>query len=377
MPDYDVAIVGGGLLGAAFAYGLAGPTCRVLVVDEHDHAIRTARGNFGLVWVQGKGHGMAQYARWSVAAARAWPALAERLREETGIDVCLRQPGGFEVATSEQALAEHLAVLEDLRRAAGAEGYDFEVVQRPALERYLPGIGADVAGATYCPHDGHLNPLKLLRALHEGLQRNGGTYLPGRTVQRVAPLAGGGFELFAEGAPALASAARLVIAAGHGSVDLARQVDLAVPVLPVQGQVVVTERAASVLHYPTNYVRQTDEGTFLLGASARDVGFDLDTESTTLRDIARQCTSAFPYLRTLRVQRAWAALRIMTPDGFPVYAQSSTWPGAFVFVCHSGVTLASLHATQAAQWVLDGTIPEAQRCFHPGRFDVQASRAAG
>ena len=66
MKDYDVAIVGGGLLGSAFAYGLAVLGVRTIVLDEGDNAIRTARGNFGLVWVQGKGRGMPDYAQWSL-----------------------------------------------------------------------------------------------------------------------------------------------------------------------------------------------------------------------------------------------------------------------------------------------------------------------
>ncbi|MBT4806136.1 MAG: FAD-binding oxidoreductase, partial [Acidiferrobacteraceae bacterium] len=115
------------------------------------------------------------------------------------------------------------------------------------------------------------------------------------------------------------------------------------------------------------------EGNFMLGPSARDAGFDLDTQTSTLQDIARQCTRAFPYLRDLRIQRTWAALRIMTPDGFPVYTQSSEFPGAFSFSCHSGVTLAAVHAHEVPQWVLDGEIPAAYQCFGLERFDVSSS----
>ena len=144
---------------------------------------------------------------------------------------------------------------------------------------------------------------------------------------------------------------------------------------PVQGQIVVTERTEPVMRYPTNYVRQTDEGNFLLGASARDVGFDLETETGTLRDIVRRCSRAFPYLRKLRIERTWAAPRIMTPDGFPVYVQSREWPGAFSFSCHSGVTLSAVHATEASKWVLRGEISAGYRSFGSERFDVQPSRA--
>jgi len=246
------------------------------------------------------------------------------------------------------------------------------VVENPTLAESLPGIGPEVPGATYCPHDGHVNPLRLLRALQEGFDLNGGTYLPRSHIDRIRPLDSGGFELFS-GARLVVGCERLVIAAGHGSSDLGAQLRLSVPVLPVQGQIIVTERSPDILGYPTNYVRQTDEGNFMLGPSARDAGFDLDTQTSTLQDIARQCTRAFPYLRDLRIQRTWAALRIMTPDGFPVYTQSSEFPGAFSFSCHSGVTLAAVHAHEVPQWVLDGEIPAAYQCFGLERFDVSSS----
>ena len=51
----DFVVVGGGLVGAAIAYGLAKAGEQVLLLDEGDIAFRAARGNFGNVWVQGKG----------------------------------------------------------------------------------------------------------------------------------------------------------------------------------------------------------------------------------------------------------------------------------------------------------------------------------
>ena len=46
-------------------------------------------------------------------------------------------------------------------------------------------------------------------------------------------------------------------------------------------------------------------------------------------------------LGTANVVRSWAALRVMTQDGFPIYDESETHPGAFTVCCHSGVTLAA------------------------------------
>jgi len=50
--EFDVAVVGGGLVGAALAWGLAREGQRVTVLDEGDIAQRASRANFALVWVQ-------------------------------------------------------------------------------------------------------------------------------------------------------------------------------------------------------------------------------------------------------------------------------------------------------------------------------------
>ncbi|MDH3387627.1 MAG: FAD-binding oxidoreductase [Gammaproteobacteria bacterium] len=375
MKDYDVAIIGGGLLGSAFAWGLADRGLRSVVFDEGDNAIRTARGNFGLVWVQGKGLGMPEYARWTLESSRQWVGFAERLRRETGVDTQYHRDGGFVICLDDDDFDSNVGLLEQLRREAGDGGYEFEIVEHVELRRRIPIVG-DVPGATYCPHDGHCNPLRLLRALHTGYLNRGGEYRPWTRIGGLQARADGGFVVSAVDGKVVAAAAKLIVAAGHGSRELGSQVGLQVPIFPEQGQVVVTEKAAPVLNYPTNYVRQTDAGNFLLGPSSKNAGFDTSTEPATLRDITANCVRAFPLLDDFRVQRVWAALRVMTPDGFPVYQQSDSHPGAFSFACHSGVTLAANHALEVTEWVVRGDIPERYRPFHPRRFDVQANPAS-
>ncbi len=374
--DTDIAIVGGGLLGSAFAWGLVMKGRRVVVFDEGDNAIRTARGNFGLVWVQGKGKGMPEYARWSLGSSRVWSEFAKQLQGDTGVDVHYERPGGYIICLDDDEMSRTVADLETLRHEASDGKYDFEVFDHSALKQRLPLVG-NVAGATWTPHDGHCNPLKLLRALHQGFVERGGDYRPLHRVSRIESLSGGGFRLLLDDGSIACEADKVVVSAGHGSKTLGAQVGLDVPIHPDQGQVLVTERMPPMLDVPTNYVRQTDEGTFMLGPSSRDVGFDLGTEPDTLQDISRRCVQAFPILEKMRVQRTWAALRVMTPDGFPVYQQSDSHPGAFSFACHSGVTLAANHALTVTDWILDGEIPESWRAFHPERFHVQANQAAG
>ena len=59
----DVVVIGGGVIGAAVAYGLVEQKASVVMLDREDFQLTASRGNFGLVWLQGKGYGMRSGAR--------------------------------------------------------------------------------------------------------------------------------------------------------------------------------------------------------------------------------------------------------------------------------------------------------------------------
>lgn len=365
--DCDVAVIGGGLVGGALAYGLARLGRRTLLLDEGDIAYRAARGNFGLVWVQGKGLGLAPYGSWTQRAARMWPEFARLLRQETGIDVVLAQPGGFHVCLSDAEMAHRVSTLTKLVEQPGFERYDFDVLDRAALAARIPGIGPTVAGATYCALDGHCNPLRLLRALHTALQRRGGEYLPLNRVEHIER-AGDRFELQAAGGTIRAE--QVVLAAGLGNAALAPQVGLSARVRPQRGQVIVLERVRPFLSYPMSTLRQTDEGTLLIGDSQEEAGFDDSLGTSISATQADRALRIFPALRDVRVTRTWAALRVMSPDGFPVYDRSATEPGAFLVTCHSGVTLAAAHALDLAPRIAAGDLGADLKPFSAERLNV-------
>lgn len=369
MHDYDIAVIGGGLLGSAFAWGLARRCQKVVVFDEGDAAIRSARGNFGLVWVQGKGSGMPQYSSWSLRGSQLWGDLAEELQENTGVDVCYVKEG-YNIAASEAELEAAVNKQNKIQTEMGGAAYNFEILDHKSLKSHAPQIAPSVPGAIYTGHDGHCNPLFLMRALHQDLQTKGATYHPNSAINKIIPIDGGGFAIHGYDGQIMAHAGKVVISAGHGAKALVSGLGIDLPVYADQGQVLVTEKIPIQMRFATGKVRQTDNGSFLLGASSKDIGMDTRTDMPTMAQVAKYCTSVFPFLGKLRLQRAWAALRVMTPDGCPIYQQSSTHPGLFSFACHSGVTLASTHAYDVAGWIIDGAIPQNYAIFHPRRFHV-------
>lgn len=367
--DIDTLVVGGGVVGMSIAYGMARAGDRVCVLDGEDDALRASRGNFGLVWVQNKGLGRTPYAQWTMQSARTWQALATELQELTGTDVELQQPGGLSMNFDEKTLQASSAKLDALGRELGIT-YPYEVLGADRLRQITPGIGPDVVGAIYCPLDGHVSPLRTLRALVHAYQLRGGQRIAGATVDRIE-YRGGEFHVHA--GDRSWTAGRVVLAAGLANRELAPLVGLSAPVRPVRGQLLVTERMQPFLHHPCHFVRQTGEGTVQIGDSKEEVGMDDGTTMPEMARIAARAVRCFPILASANIVRTWGALRVMTPDGYPIYQESAQCPGAFVVTCHSGITLAPAHAGPLVDWMRTGTEPAEIRGFKAERFDhVQA-----
>jgi len=370
MQRYDAIVIGGGLVGSAIAYGLQRTGLQAALVDEGDVAFRASRGNFGLVWVQSKGLGAPHYQGWTRLSSEEWPNLAAELKTRTGIDVGHEQPGGVHLCLSDEEFDERHARMEQMRAEAGNFGFEYRMLGPDELRDMLPGIGPAVVGASWTRYDGHANSLFLLHALHKGFVERGGVYIPNRTIDYAAAQPGD-FRL-GSGSQEIA-APKIVLAAGLGNAALAPLFGLSAPVRPQRGQILVTERTARLFEMPTTTVRQTIEGGIMIGDSMEDVGFDTSQRPDVMAMMAERAVRSFPWLAELQVVRAWAALRVMPPDGTPIYDESVKFPGAFTANCHSGVTLAGAHANAFAPMVAAGALAPEMLPFSARRFDVPAA----
>ena len=367
----DVVVIGAGLVGAAIAYGLVSRDVGVLLLDGGDRDLRASTANMGLVWLQGKGMGLPAYQQLTRQSVSLWPQFSTELTAATVMDVQYENNGGLMLCLGESEFEARRAKLQRLDAQLGGGNPNWEMLERNALEKLLPKVrlGPTVTGASFGRRDGHANPLRLLAALHAGVVRKGGQLRGGVTVRSVQLGGPEAFTIELESSERIA-AARVVIAAGLGSKALAAQVGLNIPVRPQRGQLLVTERLDPLLPLPLHSVRQTREGTVMIGVTNEDTGFDVSTTCGAAAALSAKVLRWLPALSEVKLVRQWAGLRIMTPDSYPIYAQSQSHPGAFVAVCHSGVTLAAAHATLLAEAIAAGRLPASLDAFHQRRFDV-------
>ena len=367
---YDAIVLGGGLVGAALAYGMRPALADIAVLDEGDIAWRASRGNFGLVWVQSKGLGMPAYARWSLRSAELWPMLASRLLEDTGIDVRLEQPGGLFPMLSDAETEARVKFMQALHGQPDMPRYPWKLLDHKEAAALVPGLGSTVRHAIWSPVDGTVNPLKLFRALHVALARAGVDYLPRCPARTITQDDGGIFSV--DTPQGTIRGRKLVLAAGLNNRPLGGQIGLDAPVRPQRGQIIALERTRRLLEIPLNTLRQMDEGSWLIADSQEEAGFeDRVVGLPVLATLAERAVLTLPALRDVRIVRSWSALRVMSPDGFPIYQESPSHPGAFVATCHSGVTLAAAHALELAPMIANGALQPDMAPFTNRRFHVQ------
>jgi glycine/D-amino acid oxidase-like deaminating enzyme len=366
--EIEYAIIGGGVVGLSVAHGLLSLGKRVAVFDEGDNGIRASRGNFGLIWVQGKGLNLPAYSLWTRRSASAWRSFANELEEQCNTDLKLQQNGGFRYCLDEDELAQLAERYRGLAAQTG-DDYPFEVLGHNALRREEPNIGPDVAGATLHHEDGHVNSLSLLRSLAISVRQQGGQIINPVTIDSITRH-NSQFDI-QSGQQHLAHAANVVLCSGIGNRTLGPSLGFKAPVRPQRGQVLITEKTAPLMYRPSDVIRQVDEGGVQIGASAEEVGTDDRDSLAITAQLAAEARQLFPALGSVNIVRSWGALRIMSPDGLPIYQQSKTHPGAFFVTCHSGITLAAAHAKFLPLWITGQVNAPDLDCFSEERFETQ------
>lgn len=364
----EITIIGGGVVGLSVALGLLQKGHIVQVLDGSDDDKRASVGNFGLVWGQGKGWNFAPYAKLTYEAIEAWQDFSIILNDLSGLNVSLDQCGGFEFFTETKKMNEFIHKLKNQKIHAGNR-FSYETLDGDEIRKLIPGIGADVVGATFSQVDGHVNPLRFLRALRRSVQVMGGQIKSNCNVEGINPIKNGGFDLTLSNGD-IVGTEKVLLCAGLGAIKLAKQVGFKTEIRPERGELLITEKLSNKLPFLSSTIRQADEGGLQIGGTKADAGMNDDETLKVMTDLAHHAVQVYPALSNLRVIRAWGALRVMSPDGYPVYAHSDKHPGAYLITCHSGVTLASLHSSILSDWVDNNTNAPDLEAFNENRFKI-------
>jgi glycine oxidase len=349
---YDCVVIGGGIVGAATARALAARGRRILLLDRAMPGGEASGAAAGMLAPQIEAAADDPLLPLALAARDAYPELVAELDRRTGVNVGYR-PGGIARVALDEAEAARLAAQVEAQRAMGLT---VTWLDRDALLRRHPGVGAAARGALLAPQDACVNSVTLTAALLADAARSGaeivdheevtGVVIETARVRAVDTVRG----RYSTGAA--------VVAAGAWSPAL-HGLPRRLSVEPVRGQMAAVtwppDEPAGVLFGRHVYVVPRGDDA-LLGSTMERVGFMKDTTPAGLAHIFGEAAALLPALGAQRVHRLWAGLRPVTPDGRPLIGAEPEVAGLVYATGHgrNGILLGPLTGAIACDLVLDG-----------------------
>jgi sarcosine oxidase subunit beta len=360
MHTAEVVIIGGGVIGASVAYHLAARGVRDVLVLER--GARPGEGSTG----RATGGFRAQFGtRVNVQLSLLSREKLLRFEEETGVDPGFRQAGYLFVAGGEVELRE-LVSAQAVQRECGLS--EARVVGVEEVTRLNPALNLEgVAGGVYCPSDGFIRPLEILRGYTAAAARLGARFLYGATVEGVRAFEEGKVGTLLTTAGEV-SAGAFVNAAGAWAGGVGRLLRAEVPVTALRRQVAVTrpfgllpEGMPMTICAGDGFHLRVREGRVLLlwpdVPRAADP-FDTGVDEWWLKTVVSKAHARVPCLRGAEIDRTacWAGLYEMSPDRHALLGRAEGFEDLYLANGSSGhgVMHAPALGQLLAEHILDG-----------------------
>lgn len=332
----DVIIVGGGIIGCAAAYYLTKKGCSVLVLEgSKDIGNGGSSRNGGGVRQSGRDPRELPLAMYGIK--NLWPTLSEELE----VDCEYHQDGNLRLGKTEK----HLEILQGLADRARACGLDVRMIDGDEVRAINPYLSDEVIGASWCPTDGHANPLTTTLGYYKMARRLGARFITEEPVIALKKIKGHLRQVIT--AENVYECDTVILAAGLGSRDIAATVGIDIPMQPAMLESLVTEAQPPMFDQMLGtaeadfYGHQTKHGSFVFGGTSGLEGFTKDnhtpvTSSISAPSTCRGIIKYFPILKDAKIVRTWAGWMDLCVDKVPVISPVSEVPGLILACGFSG-----------------------------------------
>jgi glycine oxidase len=322
---FDVAVVGGGIIGLATAWRARAAGLRVTLLERDGTGEATSHVAAGMLAPVAEvefGEAAGRVLELGMRSAALWPDFAAELQATSGIDVGLRRTGTLVVARDAdeaRALERGLAFRESL-------GLHARRLLASAAREHEPALAPTVRLALQAPDDHSVDPRLVLAALHRACAAEGvelrehtpvsGVELDGRGRRVTGVVLADGERVHA---------GQVVLAAGAWTSELGGlPADALVQVRPVKGQILRLRDPAGagllngVVRFEGGYVVPRGDGRYVLGATVEERGYDMKPTAGGVYELLRDAHELIPGIAELQIEELNVGLRPSTPDNAPV-----------------------------------------------------------
>lgn len=347
----SVVVVGGGVIGLFCAVRLAQAGARVTVLEaEGEHATVYGAGASAAAagMLAPLGDAPSAHDVVSFASLDLWRDWRDGAEWADGV----RFDGGVAIGDGEAMLAQATAIG---RRAEPLSASQF---------RKRTGLRAKLENAVFIEDEGVADPLRVLSGLAMQARALGVLINYDRDVAELranAAITNAGESYEAD---------VIVLASGFWGVEkLAAYAPALNHVTPGKGHLVPVTLEQSLgpnLRGPDFYIAQRREDV-VLGATLELGRFDRRVDPARVEELLAAVNAVLPGEVTA-VGRAWAGIRPMSPDGWPIIGPSGN---ALVAAGHSrnGWLLAPITAEIVSAYVFGAEIPPGWAALSPARFE--------
>jgi sarcosine oxidase subunit beta len=345
----EVVIIGGGIMGLALAYQLAGKGQRPLVLERGYLCAGASGRNGGGVRAQWTTPTLIELAKESID-------FMGRFAQELGINVWLRK-GGYLFLAHDAETVKRVEQGAELHRKHGlptriiSPGEACELVPELDRSRFL--------AASWNPEDGVVFPWPFLWGYADGARKRGAQI---ETFTQVTGLeVAGGRVRAVRTDRGTVQADRVVIASGAWSPQISRLAGIELPNQPYRHEIVSSEPLKPFLGPLVSmlgtglYFSQSMRGEIVggMGDPMEPPGLNQSSSLRFLTRYARALTEIMPRVGQVKLLRQWAGCYDVTPDHSPILGETPGAAGLLQmsgFVGH-GFMMAPAVARRMADWM--------------------------
>lgn len=364
--NYDIAIIGGGVIGLALARALQKSDASIAVFDaarEIPPASFAAAGMLSPSFELADGDAELAEAlyRFGAYSLSQWSDFAATLQDETGTSIDYRTDGTLGVANSTEELEAWRAQTERVASLGG----DVAMISGDEARALEPALASTIIGAMLAPKDAQVDPRRLTAALEKSLR------VKQITARIIAVKKDGDcYRINASGGEAF-NARTVVYAGGAVSGLVAKEI-----VFPVKGEATAIGlnegTVRRVIRHRGAYLCPKAGGRMVIGASEMRGRDDLDIDASAIARLRTNAALIVPASANANELERWSGLRPGTADGAPILGRNAE--GCFLALGHyrNGI-LHTPAATEAmAALILGNTqtpeIAAALGAFSPDRL---------
>ena len=332
----EVIIIGGGIIGCAAAYNLAKKGVSVIVLEKSDHIGNGGSSrNGGGVRQSGRDPRELPLAMYGIE--NLWPTLSEEL----GVNVEYHKEGNLRLGKTER----HLEILQGLTDRAKKCGLDVRMISGEEVREINPYLTKEVIGASWCPTDGHANPLAATLGFYKRARELGAHFITGEDVLEIKKIKGRARQVITKNN--VYEGEQIILASGYESRAIAQTVGIDIPMRKELIEALVTEAEPKMFGQMLGtadadfYGHQTEHGSFVFGGASGFESVNQDnglqsTSSMTASCICRGIMKYIPKLADAKIVRTWAGYEDLSIDGVPVIGKVSEVPGLILACAFTG-----------------------------------------